>query len=166
MNDSIPVLDDDVVDRLKSLIQIDVDATIAYSQALAGIDDEHSDIRAQLEQFKDDHVRHVEDLSNALAAFGHDPPEPQQDVKGFVIAGMTAIRSKLGTRQTLKAMRQNELLTNKMYDAAMEGLVGLPEQIADAIVRGRADERRHLDAIERALMGFDEAERDLDLRRE
>jgi hypothetical protein len=146
-------LSDQLVADLKRLVHLDIDASLAYAQAIDGVDEEHEDVRRQLEAFKGDHERHILELSNVLLALGHEPPEYKRDAKGFFIEGMTAIRAALGTRQALKAMRQNELMTNKRYGDALE-LTGLPREVMDIIVRARDDERRHLAFIEERLHAF------------
>lgn len=148
-------LSDELAAKLKSLIQLDIDAVLAYGQAIDGIDAEHGDVRAQLERFQADHERHITELAGALRGLGHEPPERKRDAKGFLIEGMTALRSKLGTKQALKAMRQNELLTNAKYEKALE-LEGLPGEVMAIIVRGREDERAHLAYVEQVLTAFDE----------
>jgi uncharacterized protein (TIGR02284 family) len=144
-------LTDELIKKIKNLIQLDIDASFAYQQAIDGVDAEDVDVKSALLSFKHDHERHIQELSAILTAQGHKPPDYHRDFKGFLIEGMTAIRSALGTRQALKAMRQNEILTNKRYQDAVE-LTGLPAEVHDIVLRGREDERRHLEAIE-AMLG-------------
>ncbi|MDP2341598.1 MAG: DUF2383 domain-containing protein [Deltaproteobacteria bacterium] len=142
--------------QLKDVVQLDVDAVYAYSQAIDGIDSMHSDIKSQLMLFRSDHERHVTELGAMLLAGGHTPPESKRDFKGFLIEGMTAIRAAIGTKQALKAMRQNEILTNRKYDEAL-GFEGLPESIREILLRGREDERLHLDYIQAAIARLESA---------
>ena len=73
--------------------------------------------------------------------------------KGYVIEGMTALRSMLGTVQALKAMKSNEELTNRRYMEALH--LDLPEDIRAVVEQNRDDERRHLDYIVRAIDQFE-----------
>jgi hypothetical protein len=143
-------LTDEVARKIYDLIQLDIDAVRAYAQAIDGVDEEHDDVAAQLAVFQADHQVHVAALSAALLAVGREPPDYKADFKGFLIEGMTAIRAKLGTLQALKAMRQNELLTNRRYQEAVE-LDGIPAEIMLIIETGRDDEARHLAYIERVI---------------
>lgn len=144
-------LTEKMVGKLKNLIQLDIDASFAYAHAIDGIELKHAEVKAELERFKGDHERHILELSNVLGALGHEPPEYERDFKGFLIEGMTAVRSALGTRQSLKAMQQNELLTNRRYQDALELLADLPPDVLELVRRARDDERRHLEFIERTL---------------
>lgn len=155
MSDMQFELSDDVVKQLKSLIQLDIDASLAYQKAIDGVEEQHPEVKASLQQFKADHERHILELSNVVSALGQDPPEYKRDAKGFLIEGMTAMRAALGTRQALKAMRQNEMLTNAKYEKAMQ-MEALPSEVMDIIARGRADERVHLAYIEQVLVAFEE----------
>lgn len=145
-------LTDEVAKKVRDLIHLDIDAVHAYGEAIQRLDDRHVDIRAQLVAFQGDHERHIRELSEILQVARREVPERKRDLKGLVIEGMTALRSALGTEQALKAMRQNELLTNRRYDDALK-LVGAPAELFEIIRKNRDDERRHLDYLERAIQG-------------
>ena len=150
MNNAPFEINEKLITKINDLIQLDMDASYAFGQAIDGIEPEHAGVRSQLQAFKADHERHILELSNVVAAQGQDPPEYRRDFKGFLIEGMTAARSALGTVQALKAMLQNETLLFNRYEAACD-LTELPEPILAIILRGRDDERRHLDYVEQAL---------------
>ena len=88
-----------LIDLLNSLIQVDLDASRAYGQALENTF--NSEVHAQLSAF-------------------------------------------------LRAMRLNELLTNKRYTDALAA--DLPPEVREIIARNQADERRHFDFIEQAIV--------------
>lgn len=136
-----------LVSKLNDLIQLDIDAVNAYEQAIKRID--IPQVAHDLEQFKGDHQRHIEELSAAVRRLGSEPPELSPDVKGYLIEGFTALRSLTGTEGALKAMRSNEKTTNKNYQKALSE--DLPPEIEEIVRRGRDDERRHLLYIENAL---------------
>jgi hypothetical protein len=115
-------------------------------------------VRTQLALFRVDHERHIQELSNCLAAFGEKAPERSRDFTGFLLEGMTAIRALLGTLQALKAMRQNELTTNREYQGALD-YAGYPSDVRAMLQRGLADERRHLQYIEDQIATFEEHNR-------
>ena len=52
---------EDMIDKLNSLIQLDIDAVQAYEQALDNID--MMMIRIQISDFRDDHQAHIRNLS-------------------------------------------------------------------------------------------------------
>jgi rubrerythrin len=136
-----------VVKQLESLRQLDFDAIQAYEQAIEKID--LVTVRSQLESFRDDHARHVADLTRLLEGLGETPETLGRDLKGVLLEGMTALRSVTGTKGALKAMRMNEKLTNKAYEEALDE--DLPDQVREVVLRNRADEARHLEYIELAI---------------
>ena len=138
---------EDILDNLEKLIQLDVDATHAYDQAIKNIDEPL--VREKLVLFQSDHRRHVDVLSAKMREIGGTPPEFHKDFKGFFISGFTALRSMTGTKGALEAMETNERLTTSRYEKA----VGLdfPADIATIVRTHLADEQRHLSFIREAL---------------
>lgn len=137
----------DIAKKLTKLAQLDIDAVEAYNQALASID--NTKIHKVISQFRDDHIRHIDELSAAIQSLGEEPPKRTQDIKGFLIEGFTAIRSATGIEGALKAMRGNEKLTNSTYEDALSW--ELPANIKALIEKNRSDEKRHLEFIETAI---------------
>jgi uncharacterized protein (TIGR02284 family) len=137
----------EMIERLTSLIQLDIDAVHAYEQALKQIDD--STMHAQITAFRDDHQRHIADLSAKVSAIGGEPPEYSPDFKGYLIEGFTALRSITGSEGALNAMESNEKLTNKKYEEALEW--DLTPEFGALIRKNFEDERRHLIYIQNAL---------------
>jgi uncharacterized protein (TIGR02284 family) len=135
------------MDTLKSLMQLDIDAVHAYSQAIDKID--HARVREQLIAFRRDHERHIADLSDVIVRLGGDPPERARDFKGFLIEGFTALRSMTGTEGALKAMKGNEETTNKHYRDALE--LDFSPDVRAIVQRNYGDEKRHLAYVEDAL---------------
>jgi rubrerythrin len=142
----IPTTETQIVDALNDLIQLDYDASKTYEQALEYVHEDDREVRADLESFRLDHLRHIEELSRLVAAEGGTPLEPVRDVKGALLEGLTRLRSVTGTLGALKAMRLNEKLTNRSYDHASE--LALSPRARDLISANLEDERRHLAAIE------------------
>lgn len=136
-------LNESALKDIKSLVQLDIDAVFAYEQALRHIED--PEIHARISEFKNDHERHIQDLSQVLQSNGEKPPERSKDFKGYLIEGMTRLRSVTGTEGALKAMKTNEETTNKKYENALSW--ELPDEIHQLIQRNREDERRHLEYI-------------------
>lgn len=134
----------EVVNLLNDLIHLDIDAVRAYGQAIDNIKD--TSARDMLVGFRGDHERHVNDLSAMVRNYGGEPAE-RPDLKGVLLEGMTAIRSAMGEVPALRAMRDNERLTNRRYAKALE-TPGLPDEVRSLIAANREDERRHLAWIE------------------
>ncbi|MFA5039245.1 MAG: ferritin-like domain-containing protein [Candidatus Omnitrophota bacterium] len=126
--------------KLTQLIQLDIDASFCYEQAIRKIEEE--DIRQELTSFKDDHDRHADILSAELSKIGEEAPERRSDLKGMFLKGATAMQSVTGTIGALKAMQLNEKLTNRTYAKAAKWKAG--DEIADIIQRNFEDEKNHL----------------------
>lgn len=133
---------------MNDLIQLDVDASYAYSQAIKEI--KEKDIQQQLIDFQEDHERHIKELSNLLKTLGGEPVKPTRDLKGFVIEGMTALQSLMGTKGALKAMLTNEKITNKKYADALDHN-GFTQEARQLIQDNFNDEKRHLEYIKEKL---------------
>jgi uncharacterized protein (TIGR02284 family) len=136
-----------LIDRLNSLLMLDHDAVDAYEQAITRLSSEVC--RQKLREFQGDHKRHIVDLKRCIEGF-HAKAKDRSDLKGFFIKGMTAIQAMAGDEMALKAMQINERLTNREYQEALED-ESLPDEVRDIVARGRADEGRHLDWINKAL---------------
>jgi hypothetical protein len=80
-------------------------------------------------------------LGDALVvAYGGQPIE-ERDLVGYLIVGMTLV-APAGDPAALIAMRANEELTNRTYDAAVRP--ELPPEVRAVLLENLADERRHL----------------------
>jgi uncharacterized protein (TIGR02284 family) len=139
----------EILSLLESLAHVDIDAWHAYGQATERIEDA-LEIRRKLEIFREEHQRHVTELSGKIVALGGVPPEFSKDFKGYLIEGFTALRSVTGTQGALAAMRSNEQLTNRKYAKALDEK-GLPSDIRDVLESCYADEQRHLQYVEDRL---------------
>ncbi|WNG62438.1 ferritin-like domain-containing protein [Archangium gephyra] len=135
-----------MMDRLNDLIALDIDAVGAYEAAINRIDVES--LRMSLREFQQDHVRHIQDLTRVVVTLG-GTPRTKPDVKGFILKGFTAVTSMMGNEAALQAMRGNEMLTNRTYQAALE--VEWSDEARAIIERNYSDEQRHLAFIENAL---------------
>ncbi len=133
------------IEIMNDKIQLDLDAIVAYDEAIAAC--ENIEIRSRLAEFRTDHERHVQDLSETVVRYGGQPKRTR-DFKGFVIEGFTKVASR-GDRSALQAMRGNEELTNRSYEAALKD--NLPADVRALLEKNLADERRHLAWIKDAL---------------
>ena len=147
------MFDKTVESLMNDLIQLDIDATHAYQQALDVI--KEKDIHEQLKKFKGDHERHIKELSALLKELGGEPIKKTQDFKGYIIEGMTFLRSITGTEGALKAMVTNEKITNKKYQEALE-YQGLPREARSLITTNYQDEKTHLAYVEKKVTEFQE----------
>jgi uncharacterized protein (TIGR02284 family) len=141
----VSIMASDVIEVFNDLIQLDRDAIVAYDRAIEAC--EHAPIRERLASFRDDHARHVVDLSAHVTSLGGIAARTR-DLKGKLIEGFTAVTS-MGDQSALLAMRGNEELTNRQYQAALDE--SLTSEARAIVERNYADEQRHLAWIKDAL---------------
>ena len=134
------------IEELNELIRFDRDAIGTYTEAINAVHDER--IRGPLSGFREDHQRHVSDLSEVVRRLGGKPVE-SPDLKGVLRKGMTKIAGLAGEEMILKAMKSNEEAINKAYNH--HATLDFPNDILDLIKRNYEDEKRHLKWVEDAL---------------
>lgn len=137
----------ELIDKLKSLFHLDVDAVHVYNQVIKDMD--VAEYRQQLSTFRDDHERHIKNISERIRALGDTPPDYSRDFKGFFLEGFAAIRSFSGTEGSLNAMKSSEQMTNRTYGDAVSWDVD--QDTKSLIQKNYDDEKRHLQWIEQAL---------------
>lgn len=135
------------VEKLRSLAQMDVDAVGAYDAAIARVKEPM--VRERLNDFRVDHVRHVQELNAFIRQFGGEPVELRPDLKGAAMKGLTAMTSMMGTEAALVAMLGNEEFTNRAYELALN-FEWSPE-VRSLIEKNRRDEERHITWVKDAV---------------
>ncbi len=131
------------VGALIAIAMMDAEAAAAYGAAAEVVDDDG--IRETILSFQKDHLRHVDDLNAIITERGgeaarRDPPT------GSVMVTLAQSMGALGTDEAILALIGNEQLTNSVYATALE--LGLDEQTVAVLERNKADEERHLEALE------------------
>ena len=135
------------VEKLRSLAQLDVDAVGAYDAAIARVKEPL--VRERLNEFRIDHVRHLQDLNAFIQRFGGEPVALQPDLKGTAMKSLTAVSSMMGTEAALLAMLGNEEITNRAYELALN--FEWSAEVRTLIEKNRRDEERHLTWIKEAV---------------
>lgn len=135
------------VARLRGLAQLDADAVGAYDAAIARVNERM--VHERLNDFRVDHVRHVQDLNALIQRLGGEPVELRPDLKGTAMRGLTAVTSMMGTEAALVAMLGNEEFTNRAYELALS--FDWSPEVRGLIEKHREDERRHLTWIREAV---------------
>ncbi|MBN1210733.1 MAG: ferritin-like domain-containing protein [Myxococcaceae bacterium] len=135
------------VAKLRSLAQLDADAVGAYDAAIARVNEPL--VRERLNDFRVDHVRHVQDLNALIQQRGGEPVGLRPDLKGTAMKGLTAVTSMMGTEAALVAMLGNEEFTNRAYELALQ--FDWSPGVRSLIQRNREDEFRHVTWIRAAV---------------
>lgn len=107
--------------------------------AIKGLsNDEH---RRALSAFREDHLRHTENLAPYLQQLGGEVPR-SGDTKELLTTGKVAMGSLFGDKAILQAMRTNEDDTNTAYARAVEH-PDVTAELRVVLEQNLADERRH-----------------------
>ncbi len=131
---------DDFGTALVELIELDFDAVAAYTAAIDRLTNE--EYKQKLREFRDDHERHIRELSAVLLAHNQKTPTGPDHTKQWLSKGKVIIAELMGDQAILAAMRSNEVDTNTAY----ERIVGHKNKWPDAdeiVKRGLQDEKRH-----------------------
>ena len=134
-------------DALYRVIELDFDAVKAYQTAIDRLGDEG--YRKTLEQFKEDHQRHINDFSNYLREQGKKFPI-EADVKSILTQGKVMIAGLTTDRAILRAMRSNEEDTNQAYERVLSH-PDRPEGLKQSLDKALQDERRHRDLLSQEI---------------
>ena len=135
------------ISKLRSLAQLDADAVGAYDAAIRRVDEPL--IREKLNEFRIDHLRHLQDLNVFILQLGGEPVELKPDLKGSAMKMATAASSLMGTHAALAAMLGNEEFTNRAYEYALR--FEWSAEVRTLVEKNREDERRHVAWIQDAL---------------
>jgi|RhiMethySRZTD1v2_1073278.scaffolds.fasta_scaffold07431_3 rubrerythrin len=139
--EDVDVEDDDDLNLLVAMAELDAEAAEAYRIAAEYADDPL--LRAKLEEFRADHLRHVETFNRLLTNAGVAEVPADLDEDSSAVTMLAASMGSMGVRAALMAMIANEQLTTAMYEAAME--LPFEDEVARILEVHMADEQRHLD---------------------
>lgn len=133
----LPAIQADLMDML----QLECDALPTYALAIAAL--RRREFRDQLQQFREEHERHVRDLSAEIRRLGGMPlPFPHLPT-GLLKLGVQMAGLGGGDRSVLLAFVSNEWQSQEKY-ARYAGL-SFPPEIASLVRRHAEDEARHFD---------------------
>ncbi len=134
----------EIVDLLVSTMNLDYDAVQAYSRAIDNIQTEG--IRQHLMLYRSDHERHIRELGEMISSYGGGEVEPNRDIRGVFLEGMTALQGQFGERAAIMACETGEKFVNNRYRSVVSR--DLPTDVKDLVSRNYEDEKRHLKYIQ------------------
>jgi rubrerythrin len=140
---------------LMALAEMDLAAAAAYEIGAACFEEDDAEVGRQLLAFRDDHLRHVEDLDR-LAQEGGGEPADREEAEHSVLAHLAQAADALGPRAALFAMISNEQLTTSTYGSILE--LAWEDDVQVVLERNFQDEIRHLHWLEQNRSRFDEEE--------
>lgn len=128
------------IERLvKDLLYLEHDAIAAYDSCIERLDDKQ--LSAQIATFKQDHLQHVQVLTEMARELGIEAPT-EGDMKQMLTTGKIALADLMGDAAILKAMKTNEDDTVTAYERASRHEDAIPEAKA-FFMKAHQDEERH-----------------------
>jgi hypothetical protein len=143
------------VAMLNDLLQLEHDALPAYQVAIAGLS--NTARRDQLRAFRDDHLRHVDELAALIRARGGVPLRLPHLPTGLLKLMLQLAGLPGGDRAILLAFRANEWQSQEKYGRRVAEGTGREPGLAGFLRRAAEDEARHYawvcDALEEVGLG-------------
>jgi len=129
----------DIKDLIKNLLYLEHDAIAAYDSCIKRLD--NKELSAQIATFKEDHLQHVQVLTEMARELGIDAPT-EGDMKQMLTTGKIALADMMGDAAILKAMKTNEDDTVTAYERATRHEDAIPASKA-FFMKAHQDEERH-----------------------
>ncbi|OJW50241.1 MAG: hypothetical protein BGO67_02630 [Alphaproteobacteria bacterium 41-28] len=145
--DSNEQLESGFIAELKDLVTLDYDAVEAYEAAINRLENE--EYKKVLEEFKKDHERHIQEVSDFLIDINKSPPSGPS-IQSILTQGKVVLGNLLGDKTILRAMKSNEIDTKSAYEK-INTYKKIPDELKDILERGLKDEKRHLAWVEKKL---------------
>ncbi len=137
----------EIAKKLSLLIQLDNDAVYSYDQVIKEVTDPL--IRDQLNIFRNDHIRHIDELSSIMVSLGETPVKRLPDFKGFLTPGFMTLLNLTGTDGALRGLEANEKVARDIYSDARSWY--MPPEIKEIIEKNARDEHTHVRYIQERL---------------
>lgn len=134
------------IDAMKSLVELEYDMVEAYQAAINRI--ESAEYKQKLQEFMDDHKRHISDLSALIRDHGDTPPTSPSTAKQWLVKGKVVIAGLVGDKTILAAMADNEKDSKKAYERMLE-YQDQWQGAKEVLKKGLADENHHKDWFDR-----------------
>jgi rubrerythrin len=128
-----------LVAELNDLLMLDHDAFQAYTLAIKLLED--PGYKAQLELFRADHDRHIDELSQLVVSRDGTPLELPHLPSGAFKLAVQAIGAAGGDRAVLLAFKANERQVRDKYRRAARAVH--PADVTSVLARSAEDEARH-----------------------
>jgi rubrerythrin len=125
--------------ELNDLLRLDHDAVQAYTLAIKLL--EHPDYKRQLEEFRADHQRHIDELSRLIRSRDGVPLELPHLSSGPFKLAVQAVGAAGGDRAVLLAFKANQRQVRDKYRRSARGVY--PADVTSVLARGAEDEARH-----------------------
>jgi rubrerythrin len=129
----------ELVAELNDMLKLDHDAVQAYGIAIGAVDS--ADYRKQLEAFRADHERHIDELSQLIRSREATPIDLPHLPSGAFKLALQAIGAAGGDRSVLLAFKANERQVRDKYRRVARA--AHPADVTSVLARASEDETRH-----------------------
>ena len=129
----------DLVAELNDLLKLDHDAVHAYNLAIRALDDD--DYRRQLTEFRGDHERHIDELTQLIRSRDGTPMQMPHGSTGMFKLLVQAVGAAGNDRSILLAFKANERGSRDKYRDAARRVH--PADVTSVLARAAQDEARH-----------------------
>ncbi len=116
----------EIAQELRNLALLDIEATREYDWAIGRISDEG--IREQLEDFREDHIEHVDNLNMYIRQLGEKLPDERELNESRL--HRPGFEPGFEPRQILHTLENDEKLIASRYEEALDKVL-VPEIVAD-----------------------------------
>ena len=137
-----------LVAELNDLLQLDHDAVQSYTLAIQAL--ENVGRRQTLIRFREDHERHITELTALVRRHDGLPIELPHPTAAAKLATQAAGAAG-GDREVLLAFKANERQSRDKYAKALDRLGGADESVLEVVRRAAGDEARHYAWAEQTL---------------
>ena len=135
------------LNALKALLELEYDALEAYEAALNRLED--PSYKKQIKNFRNDHRRHVANLTNLLLKHDQTPPTGPT-IKSFMTQGKVIIGNLINDDAILRAMASNEEDSNTAYSRLCQ-YASIPDDELAILEQAYNDEKLHKEWITETL---------------
>lgn len=128
-----------LVAELNDLLKLDHDAVHAYNLAIRALDSD--EYKRQLADFRADHERHIEELSQLIRSRNGTPMQMPHGTSGMFKLLVQAVGAAGNDRSVLLAFKANERGSRDKYREAARRVH--PADVTSVLARAADDESRH-----------------------
>ena len=128
-----------LIAELNDLLKLDHDAVHAYNLAIRAL--ENAEYQRQLTEYRADHERHIEELSQLIRSRGGTPMQMPHGSSSVFKLLVQAVGAAGNDRSVLLAFKSNERGSRDKYREAARRVH--PADVTSVLARGADDEARH-----------------------
>jgi len=133
-------MQDDFGTALIDLVELEYDTLEAYEAAINRLENE--EYKNEFSSFKEEHLRHISEISTLLRGRELEPPVGPSTGKQWITKGKVVLGTLAGDLAILRAMRSNEIDTNTAYER-LKTHEGVWPESQEIMKQAFKDEQKH-----------------------